>query len=539
MAKEKKQKKKKSILWKILLPIIILILIVAILLGVAFYFIYDKTDGESYANENRTLDDEANRIVLSSFDNTKDKGTIDISMDKQTLDQLLYLALNNLPNNVKSSISKTYVEINNDNYKFYLQLKAYGIKTRICIDTTFSNDSTNKKIVFKINNLSIGKINGLDGIALSLAKKYIKEEQIASTLASNGLHMTVSLDNKQITYTYASIQQDIVSFLPSSDSITSNISPFINFMFDNDLVSFNNNDNKLSFTFDINQFNSNSTYMEDSTPYYDIGTIPTQVNGLVDSNIITTTQAPVVFDYLINGYDGISEENQTIIDSLDLSSLDSIGNDKTTYEGIVPQVSSYDPSTSLSQNITTSHEGNTTILTTSIKESDLNNLFHSQDVIGTNMYYNKTIDEKEKSIYVALDDIKTNIVDNSLYLIARLNLNGFITSLIYDTELDQSSIKNYSFDFKIKNMYLGSLKASDEITSLFNSYVQKALENNDWLKLDNVKNTLTFSLNTAINSIPAISSISQLANIDFTPVVKGESLSDNGTIDLQFSYSLI
>lgn len=549
------KKKHRFLALKIILGILLtLILIVLILLGTLFYFLYDGTDGVSKAKEGRTQTDVENKILFNSFDSTKDDGKIRFSLDKADLDQLLYIAMNSFPNEAKQYIKKSYVEINGDNYKFYLQGNYSIIKTRVGIDTTFKTDMDNRQFIFIINNITLGKINNVYGMVASSLSESLKDEDINKSFEENGLHLKVSLKDKQINYGFDDLANDIVNMI-DDENTKKNIAPFIKLLFKENMVGTEGNNN-FSLYLDLSKSKFNPKYMVDDTPYLTLDKIPEEVKSLKENNSsLTDGNLSTIFNFLTKGYANLADDEKSFINQADLSSVESFTSknvNKEDYAGIVP------PSTNnnsvekeLQDNFNSAKIDlqNKKLGFTVLKESYLNSLFRSVGIVGSSFVLTGKADDQEKMIYMTLDDISTNIVDNHIYLLVRLNINGFVSTFIYNASFDPNDVNNENFTFKFKEeeITLGSIQTDDEIQDLFFSYFKdslKNIKNNNWLTLEENRN-ISFSLKEQIQKAMAAypEYAPYISNLTATPEVKSDSASiDNplegdGQIRLNIGYT--
>lgn len=510
MAKEKKKKKHRFLKWLIGI-IFTLLLIVAIVIGLAYYFLYDKTDGTSNADKTRSNSEVMNEVMAKGFDNISATKMAKYSFTKADLDQLLYL---NIDNNklVSGVFEKSYVEINGSNYKFYVQAKYWIAKTRICIDTTLTTDKDNRQFVFTINDIMVGKIKGAYKILDMFASKYISNDNLNSLFASMGFHMTTDLSINKITYSFDNMSKDITNLIGTSSELGTTLTPIVSFLFENNLIGTDDTSNDLSFYIDFADTASNSTYMDASqisktNGNLTLGDIPSNVNALINDGNITSDNSNLVFTYLVKGYSAMTDDEKNTIASLNLPSS-VLGNKKyDEYEGIVKskEVSSIYVETAKNLSVNGTMSDNT-LAYTYLTESYLNSALSYYGLVGTSMVMNGTIEGKSHLTYIVIDDIYTNIVDDHIYYIIRLNINGYLTSLIYSTVLDTYDASNFTFSFKQENIYLGTLKANDGLADVFFKYLSQAMDDitsndSNWIALNDANKTINFNMKSTIDNL--------------------------------------
>lgn len=514
MAKEEKKKKHRFLRWLIRV-LVFLLLIAAILLGLAYYFLYDKTDGTSSADKTRSDSQVMNEVMAKGFDDISTTKMAKYSFTKADLDQLLYL---NIDSNQSLSgiVDKSYVEINGSNYKFYVQAKYWVAKTRVCIDTTLTTDKDNRQFVFSVNDISVGKIKGAYKMLSTVASKLISTDSFNSLFASMGFNMTADLANNKITYTFDNMSKDIINLIGTSSDLGTTLTPFVSFLFENNLVGTDDTSDDLSFYMDFTDTASNSTYM-DATQIgktggnLSLGDIPSNVNALIDDGNITSDNSNLVFTYLVKGYSAMSESEKSTIASLNLPSSVLENKKYDEYEGIgnAQEVSSID--IEAAKNLTVSGAmAENTLAYTYLTESYLNSTLSSYGLVGTSMVMNGTVDGKSHLTYIVIDDIYTNIVDNRIYYIIRLNINGYLTSMIYSTALDTYDASNFTFSFKQESIYLGTIKANDGIADVFFKYLSQAMDNiasndSNWIVLNDADKTINFNMKNTIDDLKSSS----------------------------------
>lgn len=547
MAKEKKKKKHRLLRW-LLRIIIFIVLLAAILLGLAYYFLSDKSDGTSEADKTRSTEDVVSGAIAKGFDDIKETKKASFAFEKKDLDQLLYNAIEK--DNTIQGIDKTYVEIDGSNYKFYAQGHYWIFNTRICIDTTLTTDKENRKFLFSINDISMGKVQGAYKLVSKVASNFITNDNLDSMFSNMGFNMKADVANSQITYSFDDMSKDMVKLVGAD----SDLAPFVSFLFENDLVGTDDESDDLAFYLDFTDAASNASFM-DSTQIgktdgnLNLGNIPTDVNNLIDDGKITEDDSTLVFTYLVKGYSALSDDEKTKISNLDLSSSTTLsGTSYNKYEGIVetPTMSKMEIEAARNMSITTgSTDG--TIASTYIEESYLNSALSSYGLVGTSMVINGEVDGNSHLTYIVVDDIYTNIVDDHIYYIARLNLNGYLTSLIYDTEIDSYDASNYTFKFKQNDIYLGGLRANEGMADMMFDYLGQALSNiesNDskWIYLNDDK-TISFDMKSTMDGLVSSNAIlsTALSNCGMYPSIEQTDdtnpLASNGRIVLSFRAS--
>lgn len=530
---EQGPKKKKRWPWIVLWTVLAILLILFLIALTLFFMASDWTDGQSQAREDRTREDIADKVLLNAFDGTAQDGRVRLALDKADLDQLLYFAMSDLPENAKQVVNKMYAEIDGDSYKFILQGQYSILKTRVIIHTTLTTDYDLREFHFQVTNVTMGAFGGLFDTILDAMSGTVDTNTFDQAFAASGLHMTFDRDGEMIRYKFDDFAADIAAVM--GEETRRNVEPILRVLFENNQVDVDTSQNAFSVYLDLSQTKFNDRYMLSDQPYLDLKTIPQDVNALLTDGKIVISESTAIFNYLVRGYGNLSDAEKAIVEKTDLSATPSFTQanvaNKADFAGVVPAIPA-DPGIvqELQSNLDTSSFNAATgaIGYTVLKESYLNNLLRFGGVLGQTTVIAGAVDGAPKLVYLTLDDISAQIVDDHIYLAVRLNLSGYVSTFIYDVALDAGTVnaQNFTFSLRRSNVNIGTLPAGTDVQDLFFSYLEKAMTNipnNDWISLDPTTRDINFNLQTAVrtalsqNSDPAIQALAQ--NASMTPSV--------------------
>lgn len=489
-------KKKRSLLFKILTPILIIILIIVIIFGVLFYLIYDGTSKNVDVDKSYNAEKLENEVIYNSFKDIKESKSINVNINNKMLNNLLYLATSSIKDQTKGTIKNSYVEIDNSSYNFYFEFSYSVVKTRLKLKTTLVEDKENKTIVFKIDDLHIGKISS--GFLLDTGLKQVNNKQIDDLFSSIGLSIKADLTNKKLTYSYTDMFNDLEKLMNSNSSFTTNVSPLLSLIEENNLLAFTNNSDGFSFNLDLEKFTYNSELTSKTNYNIDLTNLNTNIETLLNNKVINQTTIDTTYKYLINGYSYLSNDEKQTVDKLDLTSINIT--DNSSYTGVYSRPSDANEkiSTELLTNFT--YDINNNKASTYLKEETINNLIESQDIVGKAYSYLVNVNDTYKNIYIAIDDIYTNILNDKLYFTADLNINGYVISFTDILKIDSFDAPTFTINFKTEDVYLGNIKANDEVVNLFFDYLNQATSSNSLISVNKDTKNISISFNNYLES---------------------------------------
>jgi hypothetical protein len=174
-----------------------------------------------------------------------------------------------------------------------------------------------------------------------------------------------------------------------------------------------------------------------------------------------------------------------------------------------------------------------------VDEFDLHDVLKTNSFIGygKTMYYQQA-DGSYKIAFVTIDNMYMNIINNNIYFILGLNMNGYETSLIVSSIIQSAGNGKLYFKLDQNNAYFGSYKIPatlfDSLTSLFAS----SSTSSGWFSYDANKKSFLINFIDAINNNEQIKLLKASGlNIDVGVSAVGASIIDNGYINIYVSAS--
>lgn len=491
-------------------------------------------------------------LAVDAFDPCSTEGRISYQMKQANLNQMLYNAQKNLSEDAKKYLKKFTVSINDDSYHFYLDVEVPLFKTRLDMTATLndvpgSNGPSSDAFVFSIKDIKLGRIGGMDSLALKIAGNFLTDASIQDSFAQAGLHLKVSLAEKKITYYAKDLISDLESAMGSSSDQTMYNAILSDFL-DNGLLNFDfYSGHSLSVNVPLSQVKTNAAYCPaSSAPVHDFGPYRDKLKTLMNGGKIDTdeTSLEYVFDFLIRGYQHCGQDARSYLGQA-TRDFSSVGiNDITTYAGIpdysapaIPDLAQADLDAS-AKSVTPF--ANPII---SINEDEITAYLRTTNIYGYSYILSRPYASGEgtgyKVNYIAVDDFYAEVVNDRLYLIIGVNMNGYETSIIFDT-VKKDTASPYVITLNTDKVFYGTLEAGADLKKIFYDLINESFANSDWISFDNVATSsnygaITVNFEKAITESPnfaALSAALTLQNKHLQVSLLGQDISSSGVINV-------
>ena len=467
--------------------------------------------------------------AVDGFASTKETGKVGLSIEQQDINELLYTAQKSFPAEATNYLKDFYCQIDGSRYNFDFLAEVPLFKTRIMISTSLGtyDDASGHGVVFKIEDLKIGRIGGMAGIATSLAGNYVNDQTLTDMFAGTGLNMKVTLAEGKITYARADYIADFKKFLGQ----TPLVSAFVDEVFNSDMVSLHS-ENKVGVDIDLTSLHTHADYC---SPERDLGIdvkaldekIATLLaNGIIDRD---ANHLKFVLNYLVRGYDLASSDAKAYIQG---KSFESIGiADITAYQG-----SNLGGGTSLTEAFSSRISASDVYLGKLgyIDEDDIAEAFKSNVAIGQGSILSAQNGTEYKTAAICIDNFYANIFNDHVYMVVGYSMNGYETSVVFETSIDV--VANKTMDLKVENLYYGTHVASKEMKDAFFDVVADGLKGADTVAFDKATGTFSFDFEDAFNqtdpAAKAVIDASYGMGKKLEATVEGTALADNGKIVL-------
>ena len=505
-------------------------------IAILYGLLYDPSTKRTDIDESFAVEKMATRIIVDSLDNTTTRNDIEIAITEKDLDNILDYALNQA--GVKNQyVKKAYCVIKGTSYKFYVDLDGVVIQSRLKISTTLTESEDKKTFIFEVNDLGIGNINGFASIAKTALNSYIPEGMVDDVFKSAGLSMKFDKKNLKLTYDKADLLVDIGNFMQGGEADL--FMTVIKTLMEKDLAAFNlESNNFLEVNIDLKPLATNE-FVTDDSAHRRIK--PEEVSTNCRDKLVTllnnhtldpeTDDLNTVFSFLFKGYGPLSDQEKAIIDPINFSSVGIVNNSTyvPVYESGVDFMTSeeylfekmQDRLMNAKSLLSDSKE------VTLLYEDDINTYIASRDISGFKVILNRKMDEGYKVNYVLMDNFYSNIYKNSegqvAELVCKLNINGYHTSLTFETEATIENNESLTFTVKDNGIRYGSI-AAKELNDQFFDIVSGAMNGGDsTISADPEKHAFTLSFAGLISQAKEslYESLYRAAQLNVNPLIFG------------------
>lgn len=565
-----KKKKHHVGLW---ITLIIIFVLVILPVGLAFALFFDpshKSEEQLGIDTTGKAQSVSKNLVVDMFDYTDNadmKNSILISITEQDVNQALYDGiLSKMDANTKSFIQAVYLEVNEDDYTFTVELNAYGFfKTRLMLVTGLSLSDNPKGLMFEIKNIKIARLGGVQSISINILKNFINDAELTKQI-QQGTHFGIEshlFDDSNKHYLFYP-QTRFIEDMKNMIAIDQSVAFFQDFLID--MIS----QRKLTFDFYTNKavngllslqdFHNNPTYCSYNDYVIDFNNkelLNRYLPSLLKEGKVNEQNIDTVSKFLSYGYTQLDESEKTFIDTQDylaatlgksladystdrelkFASKGAALKDVEQIEDIVSkQVSDSLTPTRIAE-IIASNGGKVSDI--AIDEIQLHDVLKTNPIVGYGKtFYRPTTDGSYKVSFITLDNIYLNIVNNNIYYIVGLNINGYEVTLILSTIIQSSGNGKLSFKLDSNNVYLGNYKLPSTLFNSLTTMLGEAIGNSGWFSYDGTTNSFVVDFSEAIenNSEIKILKASGL-NINIGVSALGSAISDNGHIEISVSAS--
>ncbi|MGI6644178.1 MAG: hypothetical protein ACOX28_00195 [Bacilli bacterium] len=523
-----------------ILKIIIGIFLVSLLVIpiVLVLLVYDTRMNEPYREENVTIDHLANRVITDSLDNTKTKEEINLVINEDHMNQLLFQLLEDYGEGFNSYVPQIDMKINGESYVFYFNLRSSGFKTRAVLHTTLSirDIDAEKAFYFRIDKIQIGHLKGLESLATWVAGKFVTNDDIESLLGER-MNVKVNLENREIIYKVSDFISDLERNIigDGGGELDKLYFTLVKDIYAKAKIDFSFEDSIHVYVL-LSDFKTNPKYVGGGYELdLDLENIGGKVEQMLNDHLSepffatsTPEKADIdnMFAYLIRGYDQAHEDEKNFIDNFcgdDLSKLNKYGiADYKAYTG--PYIPTSEKLEKVMEDnlvqIETLEELNAfkaseEPIITYLTEQELNDFLGSLNIVGsmytTHAYYKDFTEAKFN--YIVVDDFYANFInrdgDEYLDFIIGLNVNGLHTNFVFSTknaEYVAEGTNQVGLKFITESVYYGEMFGSEALKTALFKTIQLALKDEANLVFNEIDNSInvTFTFDSVIEDAMAL-----------------------------------
>ena len=142
-----------------------------------------------------------------------------------------------------------------------------------------------------------------------------------------------------------------------------------------------------------------------------------------------------------------------------------------------------------------------------------------------------------KVAYISVDNLYVNIVNNNIYFVVGININGYEVSMVLTSIVSGSNGKMY-FTLDGDNTYFGNYRIPASLFNSFQSLLATAMGDTGWFSFDKNNNRFVVDFTEAINDNEQIKFLK--ANglaIDISISARGANIDANGYLNISVEAS--
>ena len=483
-------KKKKSKVGKFFLTLFILFLIFIVGPIALFYgFFFDPMTKKVNVEEDATVLSIGNRLIVDSLDYAPTEQQIAIKVSENDIDNLLHIGMKTVTEKVKY-LKKAYMKKKGSTYKFYLDIDGVIIKTRLIITTELKISEDKENFVFRVKDVALGRLGGILTPAKFFANKFITDEKIDQFIAGTGLDITFKREDYSISYPKTSILKDLSKLANVQDlglyfdvmqtMLTDNL---LDFKFDTESA--------IEGIIDLTKLQTNELVTDDEqhikVQSEDVQELRDKLAILIehgDINPDEKLQPFYAFEYLFSGWEQLSDEGKASLASVNFSYVDI--DDKEAYKGFdlahqEAKLFERMKDTVNAHDLIDKDLNPRYTELCSISEQDINDFIAGRNVVGHSSLLHRNSPEGYKVNYITVENFYMNIYKNSLNkniaeMVCKIDVNGYLTSLTFETEMPDGGFSDNKLTFAIKDIRFGQTDA-DNLKEQFFNIIADALNN--------------------------------------------------------------
>ena len=555
---KKPQKKRK--VWPIVLILLLVFFIIAPVV-IIYALFYDPNTKRVDLKNNITFVQAGNQIICDSLDHTVDHEKIEINVTENDIDNVLHLTLEKFAHDNKF-VKKAYVNVKGTSYNFYLDLDGVVIKSRLKVSTTIKETEDKSAFIFQIKDVSLGRVSGIKGPIQAIINRLFSEANINKFISQTQLSITYDADLFAFVYTKEGLMNDL-NRLTVSEGLNLYYNVIQTMVLDN-FVEFNlSTDDFVQSYIDLNRLKTNELVTDDSDH---LKIQANEVGEKCRDKIVTlinhgdinpeNTDLNVVFNFLFNGYNSLTDGDKAIIDPIDMSYVEI--DDKVTYEPLKEEGIENKLYEDMKYTVDGEALTNKTLdprykKVCTLSEKNINDYIAGRSIVGYTSLLHYEGEGGYKVNFVTLDNFYCNIYKDSenrniAELVCKININGYHTSLTFATQMnDDGAFTGNSLVFKVKEVKFGSSDA-ENLKNEFFKIIHGALSGpgaDSTMTVDPVENTISIDftkiMDYACEKVEEavydrtgedkdLSEYFALSNLTY--VIGGTSRNDVGTMEL-------
>lgn len=534
-------KKKRSIgvrlipLWIILGLLIVLALPPTIVVVMAY-------DGRKNVTEYEptTMDKVGSRAFLKALNSITDDGLLQVGITRQDINGVMVEASKAITDKV-DGLDNLYVLTEGENAIVYLEAHVQNFHTRISITTGLAVDDNYFMMEikdFKLGALTLKKdmaLKALDLFHIDL-EKYSKDVQ----------GFNIDLKNWRITID----KKQLVNALKTGSGQDDFITKIFKLVEDNHLITFDTkSEHLIDMNIDLSKLKNNPYLTNDddhliinkpSSIYANIGVdeIKAEIGGKLDKIAphISADKLSTVFQFLFKGYDYCDDNTKDYMRNFEANHtevLKGIGiYDVTKYTSYMKEIDENSGSILGNAKAQVSYAAIGSSKVCQLFEKDINNYIRSLGILGYGDVVNFGTGDDISYGFFVVDNFYCNIVDNELYFVVGLNINGYETNVVLHLEQANVSSQPSKTFFKIDTINFGEVDASSLLSTVLDILKGGSSEENvvGFTKIED-ESYFYFDLSSIIDKVKEFDSTMTASRVKL--VANGDNVQEEGYFSIE------
>ena len=479
-------KKKSKVGWVLL--ILFLVFVVGPIAAIYILF-YDPTTKNVKLQDDFAFNTIANRLIVDSLDYAPTESKIDIKVTENDVDNLLHLAMQSVTAKTPY-IKKAYVTVRDNRYYFYIDVDGVVIKSRVKISTELRIAPDNEHFIFKIRDIAVGRLSGLMSPAKMLVKRFITYDKIDQILANTQTDLTFDREEYAIVYPKSSLLKDLGK-LTNNETVGLYFDVMQTMVHDNMMQFVFRDNNVIEGIVDLEQLQTNDLVTDDPSQILihteDVQSLRDDLELLIERGDIDVSDTNIpfyAFDFLFGGWEYLSLDAKEALQDVDFSYIGI--DDNETYEGF----GLYDAEAKLIDKMKDTVNAQALVNKSlnprykelcTLSEEAINEYIAGRSIVGYTSLLHRNAPEGYKVNYITIENFYMNIYKNSddkniAEMVCKIDINGYVTSLTFATEMPDGGFSDNKLVFEIKDIQYGQSDA-DNLKEQFFDIIFDALNN--------------------------------------------------------------
>lgn len=406
---------------------------------------------QQIAKEDRPTSQVTQNVLYDSLENLKNSSTneMDIALSEDNMNYLLHAASGKI-NLGKLKVKNIYMTYDSDsNYTIYMPCEFLMIKSCVYASCTIKYIDTTDVVDMKINKINVGKLDTNNFIIKNFVLPNIDEASFENMFKNLDLNAKCKIDKTGFDIKIPS--RDILNKLTSSINSNELFSVLFDTLNSQKKIGYSFTKSNIGLSADVS--NAIEASLSDSIEAV-LATPKANIQTLINSKIINMDNSSLVFNYLVNGYEMLSDNDKVLIKKIDLSSIGITSANVESYPGVISRSDdhvNFDIDFVEAAQYLANRE-----FTLQVHEDTINHEIEKNKCVGlASAVLNLSGDAYS---YIVVEDINTRIHENYLDIVILLDVNSKETEVVIKLNKVNGEGKLVT---NIDEITIGDLKVSE------------------------------------------------------------------------------